>query len=62
MNLDKRTAEITEGITKLTDSANKHVNVVGNDLHRAIINIDKSVTELAKNPQRIIFGGSNDKK
>ena len=63
-NLDKRTAEITEGVTKLTDTATKHVNVVGNDLHRAIINIDKQVTDLAKNPQRIIFGGSNgnDKK
>jgi phospholipid/cholesterol/gamma-HCH transport system substrate-binding protein len=61
-NLDKRTAEITEGITKLTDSATKHVNIVGNDMHRAIINIDKSVTDLAKNPQRILFGGGNDKK
>ena len=61
-NLDKRTAEITEGVTKLTDTATKHVNIVGNDLHRAIINIDKQVTDLAKNPQRIIFGGNNDKK
>ena len=58
-SLDKRTAEITEGITKLTDSANKHVNVVGANLNRAITNIDKSVTDLAKNPQRIIFGGGN---
>jgi phospholipid/cholesterol/gamma-HCH transport system substrate-binding protein len=64
-NLDKRTAEITEGINKLTDTATKHVNVVGIDLHRAIVNIDKSVSDLAKNPQRIIFGGggnSSDKK
>jgi phospholipid/cholesterol/gamma-HCH transport system substrate-binding protein len=64
-NLDQRTAEITEGINKLTDTATKHINVVGNDMHRAIVNIDKSVTDLAKNPQRIIFGGGgggNDKK
>jgi phospholipid/cholesterol/gamma-HCH transport system substrate-binding protein len=62
-NLDKRTAEISEGINKLTETATKHINVVGNDMHRAIINIDKSVTDLAKNPQRIIFGGGgNDKK
>ena len=61
-NLDKRTAEITDGVTKLTDTATKHINIVGNDMHRAIINIDKSVTELAKNPQRILFGGGNDKK
>jgi len=61
-NLDKRTAEVTEGITKLTDTTTKQVNSVGANLNRAIVNIDKSVTELAKNPQRIIFGGGNDKK
>lgn len=63
-NLDKRTAEVSEGINKLTETATKHINVVGNDMHRAIVNIDKSVTDLAKNPQRIIFGGGggNDKK
>lgn len=62
-NLDKRTAEISEGINKLTETANKHVTVVGNDLHRAIGNIDKSISDLAKNPQRILFGGgSSDKK
>ncbi|MFA6264597.1 MAG: MlaD family protein [Pseudolabrys sp.] len=58
-NLDKRTAEITEGITKLTDTATKHVNIVGNDLHRSIGNIDRAVTDLAKNPQRILFGPSD---
>jgi phospholipid/cholesterol/gamma-HCH transport system substrate-binding protein len=63
-HLDKRTAEITEGVTKLTDSATRHINVVGTNLNRAIINIDKSVTDLAKNPQRILFGGGggDDKK
>lgn len=61
-NLDKRTAEVTEGITKLTETTTKQVTTVGANLNRAIVNIDKSVTELAKNPQRIIFGGGNDKK
>lgn len=56
-SLDKRTAEITEGITKLTETTTKQVTVVGANLNRAITNIDKSVTDLAKNPQRIIFGG-----
>jgi phospholipid/cholesterol/gamma-HCH transport system substrate-binding protein len=56
-SLDKRTAEITEGITKLTETTTKQVTVVGANLNRAIINIDKSVSDLAKNPQRIIFGG-----
>jgi phospholipid/cholesterol/gamma-HCH transport system substrate-binding protein len=70
-HLDKRTAEITTGATKLMDNtnkvmdnankvidtANKHIEIVGNDAHRAIIHIDKAVTDLAKHPQRILFGG-----
>lgn len=65
-SLDKRTADISEGINKLTDTATKHIEIVGNDIHRTVIhidrvvgNIDKSVTDLAKNPQRFIFGGSS---
>jgi phospholipid/cholesterol/gamma-HCH transport system substrate-binding protein len=56
-NLDKRTAEITTGITTLTDTATKQIDIVGGDAHRAIIHIDKAVTDLAKHPQRILFGG-----
>lgn len=63
-NLDKRTAEITEGINTLTGTATKHIDIVGNDVHRTVIhidkvagNIDKAITDLAKNPQRLIFGG-----
>jgi phospholipid/cholesterol/gamma-HCH transport system substrate-binding protein len=56
-NLDKRTAEITTGVNTLTDTATKQIEIVGGDAHRAIIHIDKAVTELAKHPQRILFGG-----
>jgi phospholipid/cholesterol/gamma-HCH transport system substrate-binding protein len=62
-HLDKRTDEITVGVNKLTETATKQIEVVGNDAHRTIIhidravgNIDKAVTDLAKNPQRILFG------
>lgn len=65
-NIDKRTADITEGILKVTDTATKHIDIVGNDVHRTVLhidkavgNIDKSVTDLAKNPQRILFGGGS---
>jgi phospholipid/cholesterol/gamma-HCH transport system substrate-binding protein len=58
-NLDTRTASITEGINTLTASATKHIDIVGNDAHRAIIHIDKAVTDLANHPQRFIFGGSS---
>jgi phospholipid/cholesterol/gamma-HCH transport system substrate-binding protein len=64
-SLDKRTAEITEGINTLTGTATKHIDIVGNDIHKTVThidkvagNIDKAVTDLAKNPQRFIFGGS----
>ena len=70
-HLDERTAELTTGAIKLMDNtnkvmdtankvldtANKHIEIVGNDAHRAIIHIDKAVTDLAKHPQRILFGG-----
>ena len=45
-NLDKRTAEMSAGFNKLTATATKQVEVVG-----------KSITDLTKNPQRILFGG-----
>ncbi len=56
-NLDKRTASITTGVNKLTDTATKHIDIVGNDAHRAIQHIDAAITDLAKHPQRILFGG-----
>lgn len=56
-NLDRRTASITTGVNKLTDTATKHIEIVGNDAHRAIQHIDTAITDLAKHPQRILFGG-----
>jgi phospholipid/cholesterol/gamma-HCH transport system substrate-binding protein len=60
-NLDKRTADITTGVLQVTDSANKQINIVGGDAHRAIQHIDAAVTELAKNPSRILFGGGSSR-
>jgi phospholipid/cholesterol/gamma-HCH transport system substrate-binding protein len=47
-NLDKRTDEITVGINKMTAAATAQINVVG-----------RAVTDLAKNPSRILFGGGS---
>ena len=55
-NLDQRTADITSGVNKLTETATKQIEVVGADAHRTLIHIDKAVSDLAKNPQRILFG------
>ena len=56
-NLDKRTADITAGVLQVTDSANKQINIVGADAHRAINNVEKAVMDLAKHPSRLLFGG-----
>jgi phospholipid/cholesterol/gamma-HCH transport system substrate-binding protein len=47
-NLDKRTAEITAGINKMTATATTQITIVG-----------KAVVDLAHNPQRFLFGGSS---
>jgi phospholipid/cholesterol/gamma-HCH transport system substrate-binding protein len=66
-NLDTRTAELTTSANKtlenantLLDTATKHIDIIGKDAHRAITNIDKAVTDLAKHPQRILFGGGGN--
>jgi phospholipid/cholesterol/gamma-HCH transport system substrate-binding protein len=61
-NLDKRTESVAHGIDKMTATATKHIDIIGNDAHRAIQRIDKAVTDLANNPQRILFGGGGNKQ
>jgi phospholipid/cholesterol/gamma-HCH transport system substrate-binding protein len=57
-NLDKRTAEITLGLNRLTAAGTKQVDALGVDAHRTLGNIDRAVTDLAHNPQRLLFGGT----
>jgi phospholipid/cholesterol/gamma-HCH transport system substrate-binding protein len=47
-NLDKRTDDITIGINKLTATATRQIDIVG-----------RAITDLAHNPQRLLFGGGN---
>ncbi|MGA7584186.1 MAG: hypothetical protein WBW59_23300, partial [Pseudolabrys sp.] len=47
-NLDKRTDSITIGVNKMTATATRQIEIAG-----------KAITELANNPQRILFGGSS---
>ena len=47
-NLDKRTAEITVGINRLTATATRQIEIVG-----------KSIVDLTHNPQRFLFGGGS---
>jgi phospholipid/cholesterol/gamma-HCH transport system substrate-binding protein len=45
-NLDKRTAEMSSNFNKLMTTANEQVKVAG-----------KAISDLARNPSRILFGG-----
>ena len=49
-NLDKRTADITTGINKMTETATKQIEIVGGDAHRAILHIDKAVIGSGEKP------------
>jgi len=47
-NLDRRTDEITIGVNKMTATATRQIEIAG-----------RAITDLAHNPQRILFGGGN---
>jgi phospholipid/cholesterol/gamma-HCH transport system substrate-binding protein len=47
-NLDKRTEEITAGVNKMTGTATRQIDLAG-----------RAITDLARNPQRFLFGGSS---
>lgn len=47
-NLDKRTDSITIGVNRMTATATRQIEIAG-----------KAITDLAHNPQRILFGGGS---
>jgi len=57
-NLDKRTAEITANVNKLTGSASRQLDGLSAEARRTLNNINRTVTNLDKNPSRLLFGGS----
>lgn len=58
-NVNKRTAEITSGITKLTTTGTKQLEVLSTDAKRTLSNIDRAVTNLDRNPSRLLWGGGS---
>lgn len=61
-NLDKRTEEITRGINVFTAAGTKQINTIGGDAHRMMGEIEKTVRNIDRNPSRLLFGGSSEKK
>jgi phospholipid/cholesterol/gamma-HCH transport system substrate-binding protein len=58
-NVEKRTAEITAGVSKLTATGEKKLETLSTNAQRTLNNIDRAVTNLDKNPSRLIWGGSS---
>ena len=57
-HLDTRTAEISAGVNQLTRSGARQIEQLSADAHRTLRTIDRAVSNLDRNPSRLIFGGS----
>ncbi len=56
--LNKRTEEITKGITLFAAAGTKQVNAIGADAHHMMGEIEKTVRNINQNPSRLLFGGA----
>ena len=57
-NLDKRTAEISVGINRFSNTGARQIEALSADAHRTLAAIERAVKNLDRNPSRLIFGGS----
>lgn len=55
-NLDKRTAEITVGLTRFTNSGLREYGALAADGRRTVNEVNRAVRSLERNPQQVIFG------
>lgn len=58
--LDKRVAQVTDSVTKLSNTGTQQLQSLGSDSRRTLADIDRAVRNFDRNPQRVIFGGSNN--
>jgi phospholipid/cholesterol/gamma-HCH transport system substrate-binding protein len=56
-SVDKRTADISSGITKLTAAGAKQIDAVSASFQRTLSTADRVLNNLDKNPSRLIWGG-----
>jgi phospholipid/cholesterol/gamma-HCH transport system substrate-binding protein len=56
-SVDKRTAEISTGITKLTNAGTKQIDAVSTSFQRTLSTADRVFNNLDKNPSRLLWGG-----
>ncbi len=56
-NLDKRTAEITTGISRFTGPGLRDIEALASDGRRTLTDLNRTLRSLERNPQQFIFGG-----
>ncbi len=55
--LNGRIGEITDGLARFTNQGLRDVEQLVNDSRRSISRIEDAITDLSRNPQRVITGG-----
>ena len=58
-NLDARTAEISTGLARFSNSGLREWERLAADGRRTLAEVDKMVKNIDRNPSRLIFGGSS---
>jgi phospholipid/cholesterol/gamma-HCH transport system substrate-binding protein len=56
-NLDKRTAEITTGISRFTGPGLRDIETLATDGRKTLSDVNRTLRSLERNPQQFIFGG-----
>jgi phospholipid/cholesterol/gamma-HCH transport system substrate-binding protein len=58
-NLDKRTAELSAGLSKFAGSGLREWEALAVDGRRTLGEVERAVKNLDRNPQRVLFGGGS---
>jgi len=58
-NLDKRTAEISGGINRLSASGTRELEALSGDARRTLSELERTIRNLDRNPSRVLFGGES---
>jgi len=58
-NVDKRTADIASGINRMTATGTRQIGEMSASFQRTLSTADRVLTNLDKNPSRLIWGGAS---
>jgi phospholipid/cholesterol/gamma-HCH transport system substrate-binding protein len=56
-NLDKRTANISSSVTRLSGSSRREVEALATDGQRTLNTLNRAAKSLERDPSQVIFGG-----